>query len=327
MIEPESAVLLNTRGIPLLPEAPFASVAEHGGDYFLHSRCPLALGHAAASPWVGRGAGRLFGVFTPHAPFVSDAPPPPLLPASAIEPTSPQQQKTTPSEPSPAPSPAPSEAARTLKNAGKILRAPPVSPGVDLRTHAGQSSKAPLLGTTIQANCHRCSSTIFYKPECAQVTCCECSTVILSVECTACGSYFGARVGDAQSSCPHCKFSSATSNLAQRRIDSFMQKEGPRATLLHPHEIHVITQVILFILSLPILPKTQSPPSSSPSPFPVLRRQQFCPAAGNRGLPISQHPQPLYPPHPPHNRETLRFQAFRGWGQGGAACQRQMAQL
>jgi hypothetical protein len=104
-----------------------------------------------------------------------------------------------------------------------------------------------LPGTTIQANCHRCSSTVFYRPEFAQLTCCECSTIILNVECSACGSFFGARVGDALSCCPYCKFSGATSDLVQQRIDSFSHEEGPRATLLHPHEIHIITQVPFLI--------------------------------------------------------------------------------
>ena len=141
------------------------------------------------------------------------------------------------------------DAERNLDNAGVVRRAPPVPPGIDITTHAGQSSKSPLLGTTIQANCHRCSSTVYYSPECAQVTCCDCSTVILSLECSACGSFFGARVGDAQSTCPYCKFSGATSDLMQRRVDSFLQVEGPRATLLHPHDIHIITQVRLRCLN------------------------------------------------------------------------------
>ena len=232
--------------MPLPPDAPFASIAEHGGDYFLHSQRPLARGQAAASPWVGKGAGRLFGVFTPQIPFASDAPPPPLVPASIIQTLPPQQKKIS----SPAPCPAPSEVSfnppaplRKLNNAGVIRRSPPVPPGVDLRTYAGQSFKSPLSGTTIQASCHRCSSTIFYRPECAQLTCCECSTLILSVECFACGSFFCARVGDLQSSCPHCQVSATTSNFMQRRVDSFMQT-GPRATLLHPHEIHIISQVL-----------------------------------------------------------------------------------
>lgn len=249
MIEPEVAVLMNVRGVPLPPESPFASIAEHGGDYFLHSRQPLAQGQAAVCRWVGRGAGRLFGVFTPQTPSSSDVPPPPLVPASAVQPISPQQKEMA--SPAPSPSLASTEAdtncfapSRKFNNVGVIRRPPPVPPGIDLRNHAGQSSKVPLQGTTIQANCHRCSSTIFYRPECAQITCCECSTIIISVECSSCGSFFGARVGDAQSSCPHCKFSGTTSNLVQRRIDSFQQREGPRATLLHPHEIHLITQVL-----------------------------------------------------------------------------------
>jgi hypothetical protein len=50
-----------------------------------------------------------------------------------------------------------------------------------------------------------------------------------------------------------------------------MQKEGPRATLLHPHEIHVITQVlpslqVLVIVTCPKSFKTQSH-TSLPSHF------------------------------------------------------------
>jgi hypothetical protein len=144
--------------------------------------------------------------------------------------------------------------------ARRVTRAVP--PGIDLRTHAGLSSKVPLSGTTIQANCFRCSSSIFYKPECAQVTCCECSTVILSVECSACGSFFGARVGDEHSSCPYCKVSRATSDLSKQRIESFKQGNSPRATLLHPHELHIITQVHLYISVA-----SSSPPTHPSSQF------------------------------------------------------------
>ncbi len=251
-------MLINARGTALPPDVPFASIAEHGGDYFLHARHPLSQGLISPSPWVGRGAGRLFGVFTPQSPVAFDAPPPPLVPASVVHPSIPPQDKKLTPAPAPAPSntpapaPAPSNTPanphashRKLDNAGVIRRSPPVPPGIDLRTFAGQSCKVPLSGTTIQANCHRCSSSIFYRPECAQVTCCECSTVILSVECLACGSFFGARVGDEHSSCPYCKVSRTTSDLVKQRIESFKQGNSPRATLLHPHELHIITQVHL----------------------------------------------------------------------------------
>ena len=118
-----------------------------------------------------------------QSPVAFDALPPPLVPASVVHPSNPQQDKKLTPAPATSDTPAIVPAApRKLDNAGVIRRAPPVPPGIDLRTHAGLSSKVPLSGTTIQANCFRCFSSIFYKPECAQVTCCESSTVILSVE-------------------------------------------------------------------------------------------------------------------------------------------------
>ena len=37
VIEAEAAVLIDARGTALPPDVPFASIAEHGGDYFLEA--------------------------------------------------------------------------------------------------------------------------------------------------------------------------------------------------------------------------------------------------------------------------------------------------